>query len=509
MNRCCIGLALWLLLPFAAWSAEPPQPPTQQLLGVDEAGAWQLQIQVAVCKLETRTRAVTKKIPETKTVTETVDGKPVQKTVTQYRDVVQTQQYTVCVTDYQSVTKSIPESMLKAFETDGRSIPLDKLRSRVGSESLVLVSATDSKLPEAYAGLFKPGTIVIALEAVRLPKPAAPVATVSPPAPSATPAAPVVIAPLSKMPRSPAPQFVILGRSGVDDVVVRRAIESTAPITGVAVFKKGSAREEAPVQMTQTVRQSESFTMAAKHLRFRLGGSADVPFERIKERIARESIVVYSTDGEEIDPFWLQNLKSTALVVIGPQLPLPAPNCSPVAPQVMPAPVETPAPGPAKAIPSPAVRPMPPIPPGPQEPQGLSTREPVTPTRQSAIERELIERANAEREKAKLTPLAGEPLVTLAARRHVVNMAKLNRLAHELDGQGVGDRLNHLGFGWVKCGENIARGQETPAEAIDSWMKSPGHRANLLGPTYTHIGVACCESPDGVKYWTMVLAQAK
>lgn len=509
MNRCCIGLALWLLLPCAAWSAEPPQPPTQQLLRVDEAGAWQLQLQVAVCKLETRNRVVTKRVPETKTVTETVDGKSVAKTVTIYVDVAETQQYTVCVTHYETVTKSIPESMLKAFETDGRAIPLDKLRSRVGAESLVVVSATDAKLPEAYASLFKPGTIVIALEAVQSTKSPAPVATVSPPAPVAAPAAPAVVAPLSKIPRSPAPQFVILGRSGVDDVVVRRAIESTAPITGVAVFKKGSVREEAPVQMMQTVRQSESFTMAAKHLRFHLGDSADIPFERIKERIARESVVVYSTDGEAIDPFWLQNLKSTSLVVIGPQLPLPAPNCSPVAPQVMPAPVETPAPGPAKAIPVPAVRPMPPIPQVPQEPQGVSTRESVNPTQQSAIEKELIERANAERQKVKLTPLSVEPLVTLAARRHVVNMAKLNRLAHELDGQGVGDRLNHLGFGWVKCGENIARGQETPAEAIASWMNSPGHRANLLGPTYTHFGVACCESPDGVKYWTMVLAQAR
>lgn len=506
MHRCLVGLALWFLPTVAVWSAETPLPPTQQLLRVDEAGEWQLQIQVAVCKLETKIRTVTKKIPETKIVTETVDGKTVEKAVTVYKDAVETQQYTVCVTDYQTVTKSIPAATLKAFETDGRSIPLEKLRGRVGNETLVVVSATEGKLPEGYASLFKPGTIVIALEPVKGPQPSTSVAT----APSVTvPASPAQGAPSSQLPQAPAPQFMMLGRSGVDDVVVRRTSESTSPVTGMAVFKKGALKEQAPVQMMQTVRQSESLRLAAKHLHFQVGESVDVPFERIKERIARESAVVYSTDGEAIDPFWLQNLKSTSLVVIGPQLPSTGSSYVPASPAMMPAPVGFPAPGPYQVVPAPADRPMPPAPPAPQKTPGVSTREPVDPIQQSAIERELMERANAEREKVKLTALTGERLVNLAAHRHVANMAKLNSLAHELDGQGVGDRLANLGFGWVKCGENIACGQETPAEAVESWMNSPGHRANLLGENYTHIGVGVSEASDGRRYWTLVLAQGR
>lgn len=38
-------------------------------------------------------------------------------------------------------------------------------------------------------------------------------------------------------------------------------------------------------------------------------------------------------------------------------------------------------------------------------------------------------------------------------------------------------------------GENLARGQKTPKEAVEAWMKSPGHRDAILNPDYTHIGI--------------------
>jgi uncharacterized protein YkwD len=49
--------------------------------------------------------------------------------------------------------------------------------------------------------------------------------------------------------------------------------------------------------------------------------------------------------------------------------------------------------------------------------------------------------------------------------------------------------------------ENIAMGQRTPAEAVQSWMSSPGHRANLLNSGYTRIGVAAYRTPEGTVYW--------
>lgn len=38
-------------------------------------------------------------------------------------------------------------------------------------------------------------------------------------------------------------------------------------------------------------------------------------------------------------------------------------------------------------------------------------------------------------------------------------------------------------------GENLARGQKTPKEAVEAWLKSPGHRKTLLDPSYTETGI--------------------
>lgn len=49
--------------------------------------------------------------------------------------------------------------------------------------------------------------------------------------------------------------------------------------------------------------------------------------------------------------------------------------------------------------------------------------------------------------------------------------------------------------------ENIAKGQRNIAEAIQSWLNSPGHRANMLNRRYTRLGVGIREDRNGVKYW--------
>jgi uncharacterized protein YkwD len=46
-----------------------------------------------------------------------------------------------------------------------------------------------------------------------------------------------------------------------------------------------------------------------------------------------------------------------------------------------------------------------------------------------------------------------------------------------------------MGVQYSSAGENIAKGQKTPAEVVTAWMNSAGHRANILNKTYTHLGV--------------------
>ena len=57
-------------------------------------------------------------------------------------------------------------------------------------------------------------------------------------------------------------------------------------------------------------------------------------------------------------------------------------------------------------------------------------------------------------------------------------------------------------------GENIAYGQKTPAEVVEDWMHSPGHRANILdekGHGFNVIGVGCYEY-NNILYWTQFFA---
>lgn len=61
-----------------------------------------------------------------------------------------------------------------------------------------------------------------------------------------------------------------------------------------------------------------------------------------------------------------------------------------------------------------------------------------------------------------------------------------------------------LNLGYSTVGENIAAGQETPEAVVKSWMNSAGHRANILNPDYTHIGVGCYIASDGWIYWAQL-----
>ena len=68
-----------------------------------------------------------------------------------------------------------------------------------------------------------------------------------------------------------------------------------------------------------------------------------------------------------------------------------------------------------------------------------------------------------------------------------------------------GDRIARAGGGFSRWGENVAAGYGSASSVIDAWMGSSGHRANILNPGFTHVGVAVAYSASGTPYWTMVL----
>lgn len=120
-------------------------------------------------------------------------------------------------------------------------------------------------------------------------------------------------------------------------------------------------------------------------------------------------------------------------------------------------------------------------------------------------EQEVLDLTNKERKDAGLEPLKANPKLFKAARDHSANMVKQGELNHILEGKGPGERLADVGYkhrGWA---ENVAMGQRTPAEVVQSWMGSEGHKANILS-RHAEIGIGIAATADGTRYWTQVFA---
>ncbi|WP_367046918.1 CAP domain-containing protein [Streptomyces sp. Je 1-332] len=112
---------------------------------------------------------------------------------------------------------------------------------------------------------------------------------------------------------------------------------------------------------------------------------------------------------------------------------------------------------------------------------------------------------NAERAAAGLRPLSPDPLLTVAAQNHSADMIARAFYAHTSpDGGEPWHRASAAGSRHRAIGENIACGQRTPAEVVDGWMNSPGHRANILKPSFTHLGVGYAGGGSAGTYWTQL-----
>lgn len=115
-------------------------------------------------------------------------------------------------------------------------------------------------------------------------------------------------------------------------------------------------------------------------------------------------------------------------------------------------------------------------------------------TGNSTFESRLLELINAERESRGLRAYRLQSQLQSAARRHSQDMACNGFLSHTgSDGSSVRDRVEQEGYDWSWIGENIFATSDTsssaPQRAFDWWMNSAPHRANLLSPNYTEIGL--------------------
>ena len=118
----------------------------------------------------------------------------------------------------------------------------------------------------------------------------------------------------------------------------------------------------------------------------------------------------------------------------------------------------------------------------------------------------IVELTNAERAKEKLPPLKIDALLQAAAQKHAKDLWNNNYFDHHSqDGRSYVDRIRLEGYfdATPPCGcdltcfcrprfavgENLAKGQISPEQAVKEWMASPGHRSNLLQVSFDEIGV--------------------
>jgi uncharacterized protein YkwD len=137
----------------------------------------------------------------------------------------------------------------------------------------------------------------------------------------------------------------------------------------------------------------------------------------------------------------------------------------------------------------------------------LPAQEKKAPAKLSLTKEEqaVLDLTNAARAKEKLPPLKPNALLFEAARAHSRNMAKQEKLAHDLDDKTPFDRVKATGYAYSHVGENIAAGQGLTAKgALKMWMGSQGHRENILRKEYEEIGIGVARTAKGDIYYTQV-----
>ncbi|MET9962769.1 CAP domain-containing protein [Streptomyces sp. NPDC006326] len=123
-------------------------------------------------------------------------------------------------------------------------------------------------------------------------------------------------------------------------------------------------------------------------------------------------------------------------------------------------------------------------------------------TADSSTEAAVLALVNKERASAGCGPLASDSALTAAARAYSDTMARSGVMSHTgPDGSTMTTRVEAAGYGWSRLGENIARGQADAEAVMQSWMNSPGHRANILNCAFKEIGIGVHKG-DGGPWWT-------
>ena len=143
-----------------------------------------------------------------------------------------------------------------------------------------------------------------------------------------------------------------------------------------------------------------------------------------------------------------------------------------------------------------------------EQQQEQQKQEEAAVTDESSYADEVIRLVNKEREKAGLSSLEANKELTSAAEVRAKEISKV--FGHTRpDGNSFNTAAKEAGFDGDYIGENIAGGRMTPADVVEGWMNSEGHRKNILRPEYNYIGVAYLHKSNSEygRYWVQIFAR--
>jgi uncharacterized protein YkwD len=148
----------------------------------------------------------------------------------------------------------------------------------------------------------------------------------------------------------------------------------------------------------------------------------------------------------------------------------------------------------------------------PTAPSEPGTESAVVAVSGSPVEQAIVDLTNLERTREGLSTLRMEPRLSRAAQLQAEQMARTGRLDHVLaDAQypRPEDRLAAAGYPWQAYAENLAFGYSDARTAVEGWMNSPGHRANIVGTAYTEIGAGHAFDASGRPYYAEVFGRPR
>jgi len=117
--------------------------------------------------------------------------------------------------------------------------------------------------------------------------------------------------------------------------------------------------------------------------------------------------------------------------------------------------------------------------------------------------RALVALVKRRRASVRCPPLIWDDRLARVAQRHSEAMARRDFFSHvDRNRKDPFDRMRDAGIRFRAAAENIALGQAGATEVFESWVRSPGHRANLDNCIYTHHGIGLYR-----RRWTHLFAR--